>query len=130
MPAFSGLWNNEFGEDHSLLSSRVGNNETALAKLLANRIYARGAFRELMDTLTGATAGATALLTHKRVAAVADPTANVQGGARTIETFTEINRATTSADRADIRDALVLSSKPSAYAADKSGNGGGGKGGF
>ena len=130
MTAFSGLWNNEFGEDHSLLTTRIGNSETQLAKLFSNRIYGRAKFRELMDTLTGATAGATASASHKRVAAVADVTANVQGGARTIETFEEVNRASTSADRTDIRDALALKSQPATYVADKSGNGGGGKGGF
>lgn len=50
--------------------------------------------RELMDTLIGAAAGGTAALTPKRVAA----SRTEQGGKRSIETRTVINRATTAAD--------------------------------
>lgn len=128
MPSFSGLWNNEHGENHSLLSSsvKIGNSNTALSRVFANRIYGRGAARAVLNALIGAAAGGTATATHKRIAAERDLEANVQGGKRTIETMSSVNRVTTTADADALKNALALSSKPT-YATDRSGIGGGGK---
>ena len=47
MTNYSGLWNNEFGENYSPLAQTVakGNDNTALSKLFANRLYGRAKFR-------------------------------------------------------------------------------------
>lgn len=77
-------------------------------KLLA-RIFKRNGYRginELFLTLIGATAGSTALATHKQVGSPAGPSGTTPtvtsitdlGGDRTIETVTDVNRATTAAD--------------------------------
>lgn len=132
MPAYSGLWNNEYNEDHSLLSSSVkkGNAETMVARQLSKRTYGRAALRELMITLTGAAAGSAALATHKRVEGVRELDDNLQGGLRPIETFEAVNRNTAAADETRIEAFLEQSSQPSTYATDAGGNGGGGKLGF
>lgn len=128
MAAWSGLWDHEFGSAHTLLSNRTGNAETALSRVFGkSKSYSRAVTRELLYELLGAAAGQTALTTHKRVQAVQDLSANVMGGVRPIETFTGINRATTSADRTALRAALELTAKPTSYATDRAGVGGGGK---
>jgi hypothetical protein len=67
-----------------------------------NRVY-----RELLDELIGATAGATALVAVKRVA----HSTTELGGLRTIETRDMINRATAAADRTQLRDFFSEDSK-------------------
>lgn len=129
MTSYSGLWNNEFGENHALLSASVNQNNArvTLKRLFGNRAYGRGVTAKTLVALIGAAAGAaTATSTHKRVQAVANLDGNEQGGDRTIETFTGINRVTTADDVSSFDAALALSSKPT-YATDRSGNGGGGK---
>lgn len=61
---------------------------------------------ELLDTLIGATAGATAAVSEKRVAA-----ADELGGARSVETRNIINRATTADDRAALRAMFATDSR-------------------
>lgn len=129
MTSYSGLFDNEFGVPHTLLSASVNQNNArvTLKRLFGNRAYGRGVAAKTLIALIGAAAGdATAASTHKRVQAVADVTGNEQGGDRTIETFTGIDRVTTAADVTSFDAALALSSKPT-YAVDRSGNGGGGK---
>lgn len=128
MATYSGLWNNEYGDNYSLLGSdvNIGNGHTALSRVFANRLYSRGALRELLSELLGASVGATAVSSHKRVKAERDLEANVLGGKRTIETFIGVNRPTTADDVTLFDKALHLSSAPS-YVGDRSGNGGGGK---
>lgn len=126
MTSFSGLWNNEYGVDHSLLTNKTGNAHTALSMVTRSRTYGRAAFRALLKSLVDGAVGDAASASHKRVAAERDLEGNVQGGARTIETFSAINRNTTAADEAKLLAALELSSKPT-YPVDRSGNGGGGK---
>lgn len=126
---YSGLWNNEYGENYSALSDDVfrGNAYTALRSAFANRIYGRAAVREIIYALVGAAPGATASASHKRVQAERDLEANVQGGARTIQTFVSINRATDSDDEDRVQGALRAVSKPNPYPVDRAGNGGGNK---
>lgn len=128
MASYSGLWNNEYGENYSPLGSdvNIGNGRTALSRVFANRLYSRGALRELLSELLGAAAGETAVSSHKRVKAERDLEANVLGGKRTIETFIGVNRPTTADDVVLFDEALHLSSAPN-YVGDSSGNGGGGK---
>lgn len=126
MPSYSGLWNNEYGENHSLITNRTGNPLTSLARTFANRLYGRAAQRELIHALTGAAAGETASASHKRVTAVVDRSENVQGGVRAIETKSHVNRATVAGDATAIKNAIRQSSKPT-YPVDRAGNGGGAK---
>lgn len=126
MASYSGLFDGVHGSAHALLTNKTGNAETMIARLFSKKSGQRAVLRELMVTLTGATAGSTAAVTNKRVQAAADVDNNVQGGARVIETDTLVNRVTTSADATRILGALQLSSQPT-YPVDASGNGGGGK---
>ena len=128
MPSFSGLWNNEYGQNYSQLSSaeNVGNAHVALSRVLARRLYGRASVRAILVSLVDGAVGDNATATHKRIKAERDLTANVLGGKRTIETFTSINRATTAADEAKLLNTLQLTSAPT-YPVDKAGVGGGGK---
>lgn len=131
MPSWSGFWDNEGGAPYAPLGNSV-NKEDAydkLATLFANRVYSHAAARELIYSLVGGNVGDPASSAHKRVQAAQDLNANVNGGARAIESFLDINRVTTSADITRIQGALRQSSKPT-YPVDKSGNGGGSKGGY
>ena len=124
MASYSGLWNGVYGEDYSLLSQSLNKGEE-LRKLttpFARRLYSHGALGEVLATLVGAAAGSTATLQHKRVQARVDRSENVQGGAVPIETFDDVNRATTSADADAIIAALAQKSSPT-YVVDRSGNG-------
>lgn len=128
MPSYSGLWNNEYGEDHSLLGStaNIGNTRTALSRVFAGRLYGRGALREVLSTLVSGDVGDAAATGHKRVQAERNLEDNVQGGARTIETHYAVNRNTTAADVTELDAALNQSPAPN-YVGDSAGNGGGGK---
>lgn len=121
--AWSGLWNNEYGENYSVLI----NTKPTLARI-SNLIRRRGkanrVINELFDTVLGAAAGGTAAATYPRVQ---HPTDEEFGGARTVETVTAINRASTAADITALKLIFSDKSKPATYPADLSGNGGGGK---
>ncbi len=127
MASYSGLWNNEYGEDHSLLTNTTGNADTILAKAFGNRLYGRAQVRALLVSLINGAVGANATATHKRVKAERDLEANVQGGKRVIETFTSVNRNTVQADADNLVAALNQKNAPNPYPVDKSGNGGGNK---
>jgi len=74
------------------------------------------AFTELFDTLVGAAAGGTALATHKRIAAEVRTSGPQGGGARTIETITDINRASTASDITALKEMVFnVSSRPATY---------------
>jgi hypothetical protein len=73
--------------------------------------------QEIMLTLNGAVAGATATAQHSRV----QHSTTELGGQRTIETRTLINGATTAAQESAIDDDLAVDSRPS-YPADGAGN--------
>lgn len=126
MTTYSGLWNNEYGEAYALLSNRVGNTHTALARVFASRIYGRATVRGIIKSLIDGAVGDPAYEAHKRVRAERDLNGNVLGGDRAIETFIAVNRNTTSDDETKALAALTLSPKPS-YPTDRSGNGGGSK---
>lgn len=126
MTSYSGLWNNEYGQNYSLLSNRIGNTHTALARVFANRLYGRATVRGVLASLINGAVGDAAYEAHKRVTAERDLHSNVQGGVRAIETFVAIDRNTSVDDQTDALDALDLSPQPT-YPVDRSGNGGGNK---
>ena len=125
MTQFSGLFDHYHGTGHSFIQK--GNTKRAMSQLL--RRPKNKALRELMTTLLGASAGATAADTVTRVAAHDPDNVDTLGGVRSIETVTNVNHATTAADVTDINDKM-FSPNNSVFVADKSGNGGGGKLGF
>lgn len=86
--------------------------------------------RRLMITLLGAAAGATATENRSRVQALPSNFSPLDyGGLVPIETVALINRATTAADITNTVATISRSYTPT-YAADASGNGGGGHLGF
>lgn len=127
MTNYSGLWNNEYGENYAALPNtvKIGADYVLLKTAFAKRPYGRGVMRALLKELVGAT-GANAVSNHKRVQAVRNLDGNAQGGVRGIQTFTGISRAINAGDKTRLVNALTMSSKP-AYPIDKSGNGGGAK---
>ena len=121
MPAWSGLWNNQHGQDYALITSR-SNLMQRIAKLFA-REGAR-ADAELLTTLNGAAAGGTAAETRTRVTAVQADTNLLLGGRRIMETQTVVNRATTAADETRFDGVMTPSYAPT-YPVDRGGGGGG-----
>lgn len=85
-------------DNYSPLVNRNTNNRQLFRLMRRSRVQ-----RALMIALNGAAVGGTATSTRKRVAA----NATEQGGVRTVETLTEINRATVAADETEI-DAILL----------------------
>lgn len=106
---------------------------SALVNTIENKIRRTQmrAFQKVLRALVGAAAGGAALATRSRVVAkqaLNDP-ADI-GGVVSIETVNLVNRVTTAADVTYIDSVLDKLTAPSPYAADTSGNGGGGKLGF
>jgi hypothetical protein len=106
----------------------MGQEDNRLSRALyqgPNRVL-----RRLILTLLGTAAGSTATENRTRVQAQQSTfSPNDNGGLVPIETVATINRVTTSNDITNVTDALTRSYVP-AYAADVSGNAGGGKLGF
>jgi hypothetical protein len=118
MPAWSGLFNGVHGEDHSLLV-----NETNLKTKVTNAFRRLGLRKEkaLLASLIGAAAGGTATLTRGRIEAITSDEG--LGGVRTVETVTDINRATTAADVTALKEVLAgRSVQPDSYDVELSGN--------
>lgn len=132
MASYSGLYDGVYGTPHALLSSSVktGNAETALGRVFGKRPYGRAKLRELIVELVGAAAGQAALASHKRVQASTPVEGVFGGGLVPIETYKSVDRVTAAGDVTVIENALQLSSQPSTYVADASGNGGGAKLGY
>lgn len=130
--AYSGFWDGQGGSPHSLLSSSVaiGSDMRKLGTLFGKRPYGRAVTRALILALTGAAVGGSASATHKRVQATVNREGVDGGGVVPVETLTEISRVTVTADLTRIDAALAQSTKPSTYAADRSGVGGGAKLGY
>ena len=122
---YSSFWGGQ--NVYQLLHNRSPLN-SGISRMLSRRGQMR-ALKEAMLTLNGAAAGSAAAASYKRVQHSSDP-----GGARTVETVTVINRNTVTSDK-DYIDAIlnedhIPNDGPTAYPADLSGNGGGGKVGF
>lgn len=122
MPAWSGLWNRDDASpgDYALLVNKNPNRNRM--KRLVNRDGFR-VITELFDSLIGAASGGTASATHKRIAEA--PTGlGASGGLRTIETVTDINRATTAADITKLKEMTVgVKTAPTTYPTNLAGNG-------
>ena len=120
--ASSGFWGT-----WALVYSRTS-NRTAIARAYGPRQGMNDQYAA-MYALLGATTGGTATKTHPRVAAQTMGTPGVPtglGGVRTIETVTDINRATTAADLTVFQGVMsrLAAGNPTTYATDASGNGG------
>ena len=111
---WSGLYNDVNPGGYSLIYDKWPQRNRI--RRVVNREAFR-AFTELFDTLIGAAAGGTAAATHKRVAGFTpDPAGPVGGGLRTIETVTDINRATTADDITALKEMVFdVKTAPSSY---------------
>ena len=115
--SYSGLFNDNNTAGYSLLVDKAPRRNAI------KRVMNKNGFRELkelFDTLIGVAAGSTATSTYKRVANSAD-----NAGLATIETKTDISRATTAADEVMLREMVVNTGTSPTFVADLSGNGGG-----
>ena len=117
MPAWQGLWSHEANNPTGYAVSGRNPDLHRIRKIMAkpgNRNTAT-----LLQALIGAAAGGAASRTRKRI------THSVNGGKMAIETVTEVNRTTTSADVTNLKAAtLPMVSRPASYPRDLSGNGG------
>ena len=125
MPGWQGLWSDTAAilGGHTFLVNR-NPRRTALRRFVnreSNRVNS-----ELFDTLIGAAAGGTALVTTRKVRPepVTPTTLGQTGGVRTIETLTPINRASTAADITTLKEMTFGVKNRPTYVRDLSGNGG------
>lgn len=123
MPAWSGFWDTPQGSGaYSLLNNRAPVRNRA--KRIANREQMR-VLTALFGGLIGAASGSNVTATHKRIGASTSDFGPQDGGRRTIETVTDINRNTTAADITALKEIVTgVTSRPSTYPRDLSGNGG------
>jgi len=117
---YQGLWTEEARlAAYTPIQNRVPRRNGI--KRLMNRSQYR-AISELFDTLIGAASGAAASKTHAQVAGQVP--FQDGGGARPIETITDISRNSTAADITLLKEMTVSVRSRPAYVADLSGNGG------
>lgn len=134
MPAYSGLWNGVNAENYSLQVAR-----SPLFRRVSQALRRRSltVLREALDTVVdGSSINGAAAVTFKRAAEQGTPGSSpANGGARTIETVTQILAATTvgvgtltapNVSAAQIDGLVDYDTQPATYPADASGNGGGG----
>jgi hypothetical protein len=91
--------------------------------------YGNLVYNRTIRQLVAGNVGGTAAGGYTRITAPAGDLLTSLGGVRTVENRLVINRVTTAADQAKIDKDLVYNLRPT-WTADKSGNGGGGKGGL
>lgn len=127
MTMWVGLWNRHYNTPYTALGSNNTKELNGAQKREIARIFrGRGnrPFAKLLEALTGAAVGQTATATAKQIAAASTVgTAVSGGGVRTINTLTDISRATTAADLTLV-DALFNEVTAPTYPVDRSGNGG------
>ena len=118
MPSWSEFWGPK-ANDYSLLV-----NKDPMRNQIKRQVNTEG-FRvnsNLFNSLIGATSGSgTGAITNKRVGA---PGA-IDGGKRTIDTVSVINRNTTAADVTSLKEMTFNVKRSPTYPRDRSGNGGG-----
>ena len=146
MPTSTGFWEDDAGASstYSLLSKRSPNRYHLTRVLRKTGMRQHG---EIISTLLeDSTPASTASVTVAQVDAVADTTANVQGGVRTVTSNEQMDsvinndqdsatpntaRAVTAADVTELQTELLPSGsradRAPTYPVDASGNGGGGK---
>lgn len=114
---WQGLWNRDY-TDLPLGYGSVEIHkypERNRIKMMVNRQGFR-AFTALANGLIGAASGSNVTATHKRADAVVKTSGPQGGGARIIETITDINRNTTAADITALKEMLYnITHKPSSY---------------
>jgi hypothetical protein len=122
---YSGLWNQVYGEQYIRIDGQNGRRAFGMSV----RNWGRYAYNQVIKAFITGDIGATALAQGKWVQAQ-DPAdlIGTMGGKRNIITHTAINRAITVADSTALQQDISFNNRP-VWAADKGGNGGGGKGG-
>jgi hypothetical protein len=125
MAVYSGFWNGIFGANHALTGAQQ-RQKRAISRIMEKPGNRK--LRGLMLALNGAAAGGTATVTHKQIAGPASTptTLTALGGLRTVETVTDVNRATTAADETNIDQIINDKFAPASYPADRSGRRSGG----
>lgn len=117
--SYSGLFNDNNPAGYSLLVNKAPSRNRI--RHMMNKPGFRE-IKELFATLIGANAGGIATATYSRIK---DEVGAVGGGLRTIETVTDINRATTAADVIALKEFTSAVPVNTTFVADLSGNGGG-----
>lgn len=125
MPAWSGLYNGVYDANYAPLVNRAPHLKPVNKMLRKSRTGSRIA-HALLNALIGAATGSNVTETMARIGSTASPgDPVVNGGARTIETRTLLNRNTATADVTALKKIVNDTGKPT-YPVDRSGNGGGG----
>jgi hypothetical protein len=134
LPTVTG-WSPLYGNTPNAYQQLFGRSSNDYhAAMALGRAGQRGV-RRVMRVLTGAAPGSNATETYARVQAATPFNTLTGGGARVVETVTEVNRNTTAGDvtyvNANIIDRIYAMTPPIAnFPPDLSGNGGGGKRGY
>lgn len=124
MPTYSGLYNTVYNETYALLVDKWPMRKRINTLFRKSRTGARE-LHAILDATFGVASSVSVSDSYSRVQATSNPGEPVtNGGARTIESRSIINRNTTAADIATL-DAIVTETSKPTYPIDKSGNGGG-----
>jgi hypothetical protein len=113
---------NAYSATGSVYFNGVTQGDDRIAKMLRNGGMTAGV-RQLMYTLLGAAAGASAVRSKAQVQGIAGG----PSGACTIEVVPLVNRNTTAADLTAFQGLMNRNVMPATYPPDLSGNGGGGR---
>ena len=128
MPAWSGFWNQIYGQNYALTTGR-GNVRREFSQMF-ERSTGVTPYGRVIRQLVNGNVGGTATGSYNRVAVQNPQDGSTLGGKRGIEAKTTINRATTAQDITNISDDLDWNKFTPVWPRDKSGNGGGGKRGY
>lgn len=114
---WQGLWSREHTDlplGYGSLSFNKYPNRNRLKRVVHREGFRQ--FTALFNGLIGAATGGTVTATHKRIAASVFTSGPHGGGNRTIETITDIGRATTAADVTALKEMLYgVVRSPSTY---------------
>lgn len=128
LPPVTG-WSPLFGDTPNAYQLRFGRHSNDYHAARALGAPGMRGIRRLMRVLNGAAPGSTATETYARIAPATPFNTATGGGARAVETITEVNRATTAGDvtyiNANILDRIYnMQPAIASYPPDLSGNGG------
>lgn len=123
MASWSGFWGDGSGSTgaYSLYQNKMPRRNAMRG--VVNREGFR-TFTALFNGLVGAASGSNVTATHTRISNDTSSAAP-NGGARTIDTITDINRNTAAADVTALKEMTVGVTRRPTYPRDASGNGGG-----
>lgn len=132
MPPWSGLWNGQYAENHTLAVNRAPTFRR-ISQALRRRSLT--VLREVIDTVSnGSSINGAAAVTYRQIQGEVAPGQSAGGGRRTIELVTKVNAGTTvgvptvavpNVSAAQIDGLVDYRSAPATYPVDASGNGGG-----